>query len=104
MNGGITELTIRTGSPYPVWVGDGLLRDCGELLARRTAPCTVFLVSDDVVAPLYMERTGGARSVVWVRQGNAAAEAFYRNNQYAPDGWTSTVLIWAQPAQKENKL
>ena len=54
--------------------------------------------------PLYMERTGGARSVVWVRQGNAAAEAFYRNNQYAPDGWTSTVLIWAQPAQKENKL
>ena len=60
MNGGITELTIRTGSPYPVWVGEGLLRDCGELLARRTVPCTVFLVSDDVVAPLYMERTAQA--------------------------------------------
>lgn len=55
------------------------------------------------LVPLYMERTGGARSVVWVRQGNAAAEAFYRKNQYAPDGWTSTVLVWAHSAQKENK-
>lgn len=44
--------------------------------------------------PLYMEKTGFARSLVWVRQGNAPAEAFYRKNGYEPDGCTSVVLIY----------
>lgn len=40
----------------------------------------------------YLEHTGFAKSLVWVRTDNQPARRFYAKNGYAPDGWTSTVL------------
>ena len=41
----------------------------------------------------FAAETKGLRSTVWVRRGNTPAEKFYEKNGYAPDGWTSAVLI-----------
>ena len=40
----------------------------------------------------YLERTGFAKSLVWVRTDNEVGQGFYRKNGYAPDGWGSWVL------------
>ncbi len=40
----------------------------------------------------YLRRTGGAKSLVWARAGNAPAEAFYESRGYRRDGWRSAVL------------
>ena len=43
----------------------------------------------------YLEHTGFARSLVWVRTDNGPARRFYTKNGYAPDGWASAVLYRA---------
>lgn len=40
----------------------------------------------------YLERTGFAKSLVWVRVDNQPGRSFYLKNGYAPDGWGSAVL------------
>ncbi len=40
----------------------------------------------------YLEHTGHAKSLVWVRTDNDPGRRFYAKNGYAPDGWTSVVL------------
>lgn len=40
----------------------------------------------------YLEHTGFAKSLVWVRTDNEPGRRFYTKNGYQPDGWTSTVL------------
>jgi len=40
----------------------------------------------------YLEHTGHAKSLVWVRTDNEPGRRFYAKNGYAPDGWTSVVL------------
>ena len=40
----------------------------------------------------YLIKTGGAKSLVWARQGNGPAEGFYQSRGYRPDGWQSAVL------------
>lgn len=41
----------------------------------------------------FLRETNEQRTCVWVRQGNTPAEAIYRKNGFAPDGFTSAVLI-----------
>lgn len=40
----------------------------------------------------YLEQTGFAKSLVWVRTDNGPGRRFYVKNGYSPDGWASTVL------------
>lgn len=40
----------------------------------------------------YLEHTGFAKSLVWVRADNEPGRRFYTKNGYRPDGWGSTVL------------
>lgn len=40
----------------------------------------------------YLEHTGFAKSLVWVRTDNEPGRRFYTKNGYAPDGWASAVL------------
>lgn len=40
----------------------------------------------------YLEHTGFAKSLVWVRTDNDPGRRFYTKNGYKPDGWSSTVL------------
>lgn len=51
-----TTLTTPDGQSYPVVTGRGFLKDIGSILAERTTPCRVMLVSDSNVAPLYLDR------------------------------------------------
>ena len=37
-------------------------------------------------------KCGGCKSLVWARQGNAPAEAFYEHHGFRLDGWQSAVL------------
>ncbi len=46
---------ICTGKPYQVHIGNGLLRDCGALIAKAVSPRKCAVVTDDNVAPLYLE-------------------------------------------------
>lgn len=46
---------IKTGCPYEMKIGHGLLSEVGTLCASVHAPCTVAIVSDETVASLYME-------------------------------------------------
>lgn len=39
-----------------------------------------------------IQKTGGVRSLVWARQGNVPAEAFYEHHGFRLDGWQSAVL------------
>lgn len=41
----------------------------------------------------YLEHTGFAKSLVWVRGDNEPARRFYTKNGYEPDGWGSVVLL-----------
>ena len=39
-----------------------------------------------------LEHCGGVKSLVWARQGNVPAEAFYEHHGFRTDGWQSAVL------------
>lgn len=43
----------------------------------------------------YLNRTEGAKSLVWARRGNLPAEQFYESRGYRCDGWHSAVLVAA---------
>ena len=48
-------LTTPQGETYPILTGAGLLQSIGSRLAEITKPCRVMLVSDENVAPLYLD-------------------------------------------------
>ncbi len=58
------RIPVKTGSPYDVCIGSGLLDECGQLLRERfradgrkaDAPCRAALISDTNVFPLYGAR------------------------------------------------
>ena len=50
-------LTTPQGEVYPIVTGAGLLQSIGSRLAETVKPCRVMLVSDENVAPLYLEQT-----------------------------------------------
>lgn len=49
-------LTTPNGEQYPIITGSGLLQTVGAALAKRTVPCRAMIVSDENVAPLYLQR------------------------------------------------
>ena len=49
-------LTIGTSAPYPVIIGENLLKDCGTIISREIKPCRAALISDENVMSLYGEK------------------------------------------------
>lgn len=49
------ELSLQDGQSYPICIERGLLNNCGAWLSERFSPCKIMLVTDDNVAPLYIE-------------------------------------------------
>lgn len=49
------ELSLQDGQRCPIRIGSGLLKICGELLKAEMKPCRVMLVTDENVAPLYLD-------------------------------------------------
>ena len=47
---------IKTGKPYEVSIGHGLLDKAGEQLLALHKPCQAMVLSDTTVAPLYLNR------------------------------------------------
>ena len=52
----IRTIPVRTSPAYSVQIGPGLLGRCGSLLQDMLAPCRMAVITDDTVAPLYLER------------------------------------------------
>jgi len=48
-------IKVQTSVNYEVKIADGLLRRCGKLTAEIKKPCTIVLISDDVVYNIYGE-------------------------------------------------
>lgn len=55
-----TSIEVRTGHPYKVHIGHGLLDEIGALTTKVHRPCQVMIVSDTNVAPLYLARVKGS--------------------------------------------
>lgn len=49
-------LTTQDGAQYPIVTGAGLLAQIGQTLADRVKPCRVVIVTDENVAPLYLDQ------------------------------------------------
>lgn len=49
-------LTTPNGESYPIQTGSGLLDAAGQEILALTPACRVMIVSDENVAPLYLER------------------------------------------------
>ena len=56
MSDSIQTIPVRTSPAYSVQIGPGLLGRCGSLLQDMLAPCRMAVITDDTVAPLYLER------------------------------------------------
>lgn len=52
----VRTISIQTEKPYDVHIGNGLLDQCGEAIAKVAAPCRTAIISDSNVAPLYLQR------------------------------------------------
>ena len=48
-------ISVPVSRPYPVCIGKGRLKDLGRHLAAIHEPCTVAIISDTTVLPLYGE-------------------------------------------------
>jgi 3-dehydroquinate synthase len=63
MSPAISELAVELGTrSYPIWIGAGLLDDHARL-TRAITGRHVLIVSNDVVAPLYLARVAAALAV-----------------------------------------
>ena len=49
------NLSLEDGQSYPIQIECGLLKNCGTAISSLVPPCHVMLVSDENVAPLYLE-------------------------------------------------
>ncbi|MDO4731512.1 MAG: 3-dehydroquinate synthase [Clostridia bacterium] len=52
----IVKLSLKDKNSYPILIGNGLLKDCGKLISDIVPVSRVFLITDENVAPLYLER------------------------------------------------
>lgn len=50
------KVTVHTGIPYPVLIGNGLLDQAGERTGEAVRGRHVMILADDGVAPLYLKR------------------------------------------------
>ena len=50
------KITVNASKAYDVLIEGGALAKCGEVLSSVFSPCTVCVVSDTNVAPLYLEK------------------------------------------------
>ena len=46
-------ITVHASQTYPIWIAQGLLAQCGELLRERTKAQTAAVITDDNVDKLY---------------------------------------------------
>ncbi len=53
----MTIVKVNTSHAYDVLIGKDILDDCGKYIADILSPCKLCIVTDDNVAPLYLERT-----------------------------------------------
>ena len=56
MSDSIRTIPVRTSPAYTVQIAPGLLNRCGSLLQAMLPPCRMAVITDDTVAPLYLER------------------------------------------------
>lgn len=55
MSDSIQTIPVRTTPSYSVQIGPGLLSRCGSLLGDILVPCRMAVITDDTVAPLYLD-------------------------------------------------
>ncbi len=52
----MTTVTVGiVGTEYPVMMETGLRHRCGSLIAQRIKPCKIAVITDENVAPLYLQ-------------------------------------------------
>ncbi|MBR6761230.1 MAG: 3-dehydroquinate synthase [Oscillospiraceae bacterium] len=52
----MTTVTVRMiSTEYPVMMENGLRHRCGNLIAQRISPCRIAVITDENVAPLYLQ-------------------------------------------------
>ena len=49
------SIQVHTSPAYTVTAGPGLLKECGGRLREAMSLCHMAVISDSVVAPLYLE-------------------------------------------------
>ncbi|MBQ9065940.1 MAG: 3-dehydroquinate synthase [Clostridia bacterium] len=50
----IIDIPVKASTPYTVSIGSGLRHEAGSYLSALHAPCTVAVITDSNVAPLYL--------------------------------------------------
>ena len=50
----IKKITVKTGAPYQVLVGDNLINNVGKYVLEIAKPCKALIVTDDIVSKLYL--------------------------------------------------
>ena len=58
------KITVNASKAYDVLIEGGALAKCGEVLSSVFSPCTVCVVSDTNVAPLYLEKVKNSLKTV----------------------------------------
>lgn len=46
---------VNTSKKYDIHIGEGLMAEAGNLIAQGAAPCTAAILTDENVAPLYLD-------------------------------------------------
>ena len=79
MSESIQTIPVGTSPAYAVSIGPGLLSQCGQRLWEVLGRCRIAVITDDTVAPLYLDavsRASGARgfrsAAISSPQGSAA--------------------------------
>lgn len=52
----VRTITVNTGTPYKVTIGQGLLPSVGALISDSVAKCKAAIITDSNVAPLYLKK------------------------------------------------
>lgn len=50
------SLTIHAHTPYNIYIGNHILNDLGKAVAKEFSPCTAAIITDDIVANLYLDK------------------------------------------------
>ncbi|WP_142850131.1 3-dehydroquinate synthase [Telmatospirillum sp. J64-1] len=79
-----TELTVSLGErSYAIHVGRGLIDRAGALMAPVMRQKRAFVVSDDNVAPLYLDRLGKSFDAAGIRHAHAVLPAGEATKDFA---------------------
>ena len=54
------RICIEASTPYEVLIGAGLLDELGERVSAVVRPCRAAVVTDDVVAQIYLDRAAAS--------------------------------------------